>query len=416
MLLLVMAACSGRRTGADPASRKVDSFVTWSAPQVRSWLRRPAVQSIFWQSVLAAAIAAAVWWIAANVRTNMPRLQMELHWTFLEDPASFELGDNLVGYRAGDSYAKAFVAGLVNTLQVSLIGMALTAVLGTVVALLRMSGNLLASGLAWLYIEVARNVPLLLQLFVWQTLLIRGLPPPGEAWQPIANLVISNRGVILGRVEWQPVFDWALLLLFTGLIVVTWLRHRRTRTHVKPGGPLGLVWWLALIPPALALGFMAEPLAIERPVLQGFNFVGGVTLIPEFFVLLFGLVFCFAGFAAETIRSGIQSVDRGQWDAARSLGLRWWPTMRKVVLPQALRVIVPPMTSNFLSLTKTSSLAVAIGYPDLMRVSTVAISDTGRAVECVATMLLVYLSLSLITSFFMNAYNKRTSLQRGAAQ
>ena len=390
-------------------------YMSTAFPKAHALLRRPKVRALIWQALLAAVIVAFGWWISGNVRTNMPRLQMELQWTFLGEPASFELGDNLLGYVAGNSYAKAFAAGLVNTLQVSLVGMALTALVGTLVALLRLSGNLLASGLAWLYIEVARNLPLLLQLVLWQTLLIRGLPSPSMAWQPLSGLVVSNRGVSVARLDWQPAFNWALMLLVSGLIVAMLVTRRRARTSVKPGGPLGLAWWLTLFLPALVIGVWAGPLVLERPVLKGFNLVGGVTLIPEFFTLLFGLVFCFAGFAAESIRSGIQSVDRGQWDAARSLGLRWWPTMRRVVIPQALRVIVPPMTSNFLSLTKSSSLAVAIGYPDLMRVSTVAISDTGRAIECVATMLLVYLSLSLLTSVLMNIYNRRTAPQRGVA-
>lgn len=376
------------------------------------WLDRPGVRSVLWQSLLGALIACAIWWFARNVIANMPRLQMELHWGFLQESASFEIGDNPIGYRAGDSYLKAFGAGLANTLQVSLIGMVLTAVFGTLVALCRLSTNWLVRQLAWLYVEIARNLPLLLQLFLWHAILMRHLPSPSAAWQPMPGVVVSNRGITLAQLEWQGSFGWALLALAASMLVTAWVRRRAGQSRLGSAAARRTAWLCLAAPLAVLLG-LSGPVVVEQPVLRGLNLVGGVTLVPEFFALLFGLVFCHAGFAAESIRSGILSVDRGQWDAARSLGLRWWPTMRKVVMPQALQVFVPPLTSNFLSLTKSSSLAVAIGYPDLMRVSTVAISDTGRAVECVITMLLVYLTLSLLTSMFMNAYNRRVALQRG---
>jgi general L-amino acid transport system permease protein len=375
--------------------------------------RRPAVRALAWQAALALAIGALLWWVAGNVATNLPRLKMELRFGFLADNASFELGDNLLGYRAGSSFAHAFAAGLGNTLFVSVIGIVLTALVGTLVALLRLSGNALVSGLAWAYVEVARNVPLLLQLLFWQTMLVRALPPPRQAWTPLPGLVVSNRGATMATVAWQDIFAWAAVLWLLSLAAVWLWRRQRAPLVQHPAGRGGWMWWLTLVPPLLLLWAGAAPLQMQQPVLRGFNLVGGVTLVPEFFALLFGLVFCHAGFAAESIRAGILGVNRGQWDAARSLGLRWWPIMRRVILPQALRIMVPPLTSNFLSLTKSSSLAVAIGYPDLLRVSTVAISETGRAVECITIILLVYLSLSLITSALMNWYNHRIALQGG---
>ena len=376
------------------------------APWLRQVLRRPGVRAVCWQVLTALLIGSAVWWLAGNIANNLPRLRMELRFGFLADAASFELGENLLRYRAGDSYARAFGAGLVNTLQVSLIGIVLTALVGTVVALLRLSGNFLFARLAAWYVEVARNLPLLLQLLFWQTLLVRLLPSPRDAWAPLPGVVVSNRGASMPLLHWQDAYGWALWVLVASFaLLLLWRRWC---------GRLSLRWFaLALLPAILTLYWWAQPPSIEQPVLRGFNVVGGVTLVPEFFALLFGLVFCHAGFAAESIRAGVQGVDRGQWDAARSLGLRWWPTMRRVVLPQALRVMVPPLTSNFLSLTKSSSLAVAIGYPDLVRVSTVAISETGRAVECITIILMVYLSLSLATSALMNWYNHRVALQGG---
>lgn len=378
----------------------------WRLKRLHQAWRRPRVRALCWQLLTALLIGSAVWWLAGNIANNLPRLKMELRFGFLADAASFELGENLLRYRAGDSYARAFVAGLVNTLQVSLIGIVLTALVATVVALLRLSGNFLFARLAAWYVEVARNLPLLLQLLFWQTLLVRVLPSPRDAWAPLPGVVVSNRGASMPLLHWQDAYGWALWVLVASLaLLLVWRRWC---------GRLSLRWFaLALLPAFLTLYGWAQPPSIEQPVLRGFNVVGGVTLVPEFFALLFGLVFCHAGFAAESIRAGVQGVDRGQWDAARSLGLRWWPTMRRVVLPQALRVMVPPLTSNFLSLTKSSSLAVAIGYPDLVRVSTVAISETGRAVECITIILMVYLSLSLATSALMNWYNHRVALQGG---
>lgn len=377
----------------------------------RLW-RRPGVRATVWQALTAALICAAVWWVAGNIATNLPRLKMELHFGFLGETASFELGNNVLGYRAGDSFARAFAAGLGNTLQVSIVGIVLTAIVGVIVALLRLTNNLLIARLSWLYVEIARNLPLLLQLLFWQILLIRVLPPPRAAWMPLPGVIVSNRGATFALAHWQEAFTWALLALAIGLALAYAFKRRCLRARPPAGCPAAILC-LSLLPPLLTLWLLAEPLTIELPVLRGFNLVGGVTLVPEFFTLLFGLVFCHAGFAAESIRAGIVGVPEGQWSAARSLGLSWWLTMRLVVLPQALRIMVPPLTSNFLSLTKSSSLAVAIGYPDLMRVSTVAISETGRAVECIAIVLLVYLTLSLATSALMNWYNHRIALQGG---
>jgi general L-amino acid transport system permease protein len=374
-----------------------------SAPSPRLLWRRPAIRAAVWQALALAAVIAGVWWIAGNVATNLPRLKMELRFAFLGDRASFELGDNWLGYRAGETYLRAFLGGLGNTLQVSVLGIALTAIVGTAVALLRLSGNLLVGRLAGAYVEIARNTPLLLHLLFWQSLLVAVLPAPRQAWTPLPATTLSNRGLTVPAIDWQPAFGWALLAL-----VVAWAAVRLLR-RVSPALRVALI----LSPPLLVLGLGAEIPAVERPVLRGFNVVGGITVSPEFFALLIGLVFCHAGFAAETIRGGILGVPKGQWEAARSLGLSRWAVMRHVVLPLALRIVVPPLTSNFLSLTKSSSLAVAIGYPDLVRVSTVAISETGRAIECIAIILAVYLTLSLITSLLMNWYNRRVAL-RGA--
>lgn len=380
----------------------------------RLW-RRPHTRAVVWQFLALALLAAAVGWLAGNVAVNLPRLKMELRFGFLSDLASFEIGDNLIGYRAGETYWRAFGAGLANTLVVAVLGIALTALLGTAVALLRLSSNVLASALAAAYIEVARNLPLLLQLLLWHTLLVRALPPPRGAWSPLPDVFFSNRGMTLPTVPWQGAYSLALVFLAVGLVLIYGWHKFRAPSRSSSRWARVLPWVAVLVLPLLVLLSGAEPAVVERPQLRGFNMVGGVTIVPEFFALLFGLVFCHAAFAAESIRAGILGVPRGQWDAARSLGLGWWPMMHKVVLPQAMRITLPPLTSNFLSLTKSSSLAVAIGYPELVRVTTVAVSETGRAVECMAIMVAIYLILSLGTSALMNSYNRRVALRGGAS-
>ena len=273
--------------------------------------------------------------------------------------------------------------------------------------------------------ETARNLPLLLQLLLWQTLLVRALPPPRGAWSPLPDVFLSNRGMTLPTVGWQGAYSAALALALASTVAVAVWRWRRDSASAAPPATdawrgraatqAWLPWLLVLVVPLAIVAVFSDPAVLERPQLRGFNMVGGITVVPEFFALLFGLVFCHAAFAAESIRAGILGVPRGQWDAARSLGLRWWPTIRKVVLPQALRIIVPPLTSNFLSLTKSSSLAVAIGYPELVRVTTVAVSETGRAVECMTIMVVVYLVLSLGTSALMNLFNRRIALRGGVS-
>ncbi len=379
----------------------------------RLW-KRPAVRAGVWQALAVALIAALAWYVAANIRINLPRMKLELGFGFLWDKAAFEIGDNLVDYRAGESILKAFVAGLGNTVQVAVVGIVLTIFLGSAIALARLSSSLIVARAAWLYVETVRNIPLLLQLYFWHLFVVKLLPAPRLAWNPLPGFFLSNRGLAYPTLAMQPVFTWMLLAVIAGAIVTgVWTRRARRirdRTGVQtavmlPG--LALMLFPALI---LFLAFGA-PLQWDVPALRGFNFQGGGNRVPEFAVLVFGLVTYQAGFAAETIRAGIIGVSKGQVEAAKSLGLSRARMMRLVILPQALRIVVPPLASQFLSLTKNSSLAVAIGYPDIVRVSMVVTGDTGRAVECVAIILVVYLVLSLATAAFMNWFNARIAFE-----
>lgn len=352
----------------------------------------PSARALAWQVLAALLVAGFAWWLWANLSANLARRSLGLGFDFLSARASFEMGDNLLGYRAGQSYARAFLAGLLNTLQVALLGIALTFFAGLGVALARLARNPLVARTAWLYVELARNTPLLLQLLFWQQLLVRILPGPRQAIALPGNMFLSNRGLVFPT---PAGVEPAWLLAAVGMALAASLLLRRR------GGPaLGLL-------ACLLVALVAAPTGWEAPVLRGFNFRGGGTLSVEFFALLWGLVFYQAAFTAETLRGAILGVPRGMDEAAVSLGLRRPYRLRFVTLPLALRSAIPPLASQAMSLTKNSSLAVAIGYPDLVRVSGVTISETGRAVECIVLILLVYLTLSLATALLMNLWNAR---------
>jgi general L-amino acid transport system permease protein len=372
--------------------------------------KRPGLRAIVWQALAAGGVLASGLWLWGNVTGNLARRNLGIDFGFLAGRASFEFGENLVGYRPGDSFLTAFQAGLANTALVAAVGIVLTTVLAVMLALMRLSPNRLARNLAWGWIELVRNTPLLLQLLFWHQLTIRQLPGPRQAWELLPDVFLSNRGLYVPAALAQPAFGTAALALLAGAglaVALAWL---------LPSGRRCFAWLVVLLPPLLVLAALAEPIELTRPELRGFNFQGGVSLSPEFVALVVALVVYQAGFMAETIRSGILGVPKGQVEAAASLGLHRGQAMRLVIFPQALRIVIPPVTSQYLSLTKNSSLAVVIGYPDLVRVSQVTISETGRAVECITILLLTYLSLSLFTALLMNLYNRHVMARGGGAR
>jgi general L-amino acid transport system permease protein len=347
--------------------------------------------------VAALLVLGLAWWLWSNLSTNLARRSLGLGFDFLAGRASFEMGDNLFGYRAGESFTRAFLAGLVNTLLVAVVGIALTFWVGLFVALARLAHNPLVTRAAWLYVELARNTPLLLQLLFWHQLFVRLLPGPRAAIVLPFDVFLSNRGMVF------PVPTGFHRPVAGACAIAALLLAVRGRRGLALG---------ALIA-GIAAGFAFAPTAWDAPALRGFNFRGGGTLPVEFFALVWALVFYQGAFAAETMRSGILGVPRGVEEAAVSLGLRRPSRLRFVTLPLALRIAIPPLASQAMSLTKNSSLSVAIGYPDLVRVSAVTISETGRAVECIVLILLIYLSLSLATAGLMNLWNARMA-GRGA--
>jgi len=376
-------------------------------------LNNPTVRAALWQVLTALLVGLFLWTLISNTMENLASRDIASGFGFLERPAGFQIGERLVDYGPADTYARAFLVGLLNTIKVAVVGIILATLLGVVIGIGRLSTNWLVAKLAAGYVEVLRNTPLLLQLFLWYGILTEGLPAARQALEPLPGVFLSNRGLKLPGPAADPAWWWALGALALGvlatLVIARWNRERQRRTgQVLPMAPIGLGLVLGL-PLLVLLVFGGAP--VDMPVLQGFNFVGGLTLSPEFAALLFGLVVYTAAFIAEIVRSGILAVPHGQVEAARALGLPEGRVLRLVVLPQALRVIIPPTTSQYLNLAKNSSLAVAIGYPDFVSVANTSINQTGQAVEGVAAIMVVYLTISLSLAALMNWYNKRVALK-----
>ncbi len=395
-----------------PASNQTKAALPPGGAAFHLSINNPVVRAVLWQVAAALAVVLIAWYLVDNTMSNLARLSIASGFGFLDREAGFQIGEGLIESGPQDSYAHAFLVGLLNTLKVSGIGIVLATVLGVVLGIARLSSNWLVARIAAFYVETVRNVPLLLQLFLWYGLLTEGLPGPRQALQPLPGVFLSNRGLKLPAPADDPIWSWIAVLFALGIIatlaVSAWNRKRQTETGKRlPMLPVGLGLIVGL--PALVL-LAGGGGAIDVPVLQGFNFKGGMTLTPEFAALLFGLVVYTATFIGEIVRSGILAVPKGQTEAATALGLTRGQLLRLVVLPQALRVIIPPTTSQYLNLTKNSSLAVAIGFPDFVSIANTTINQTGQAVEGVLSIMAAYLLISLSLSFFMNWYNRRVAL------
>jgi general L-amino acid transport system permease protein len=363
------------------------------------------------QAGLLAAVVLLGWWFWSNAQTNMAARGLQFGFSFLDRSAGIPIGEYMIAYTPADTYRRALTVGLLNTLRVAIVGIALCTVFGILLGLARLSSNPLLRGLVGGYIEVIRNTPLVLQLVFWHAVLLQ-LPSVRQALNPLPGVFLSQRGLNIPGL----MADTALLVFLLAALIGAigwWLLLRRERARQIATGDRratllpGLLMLFGF--PALGMAFGFVPI-VESPELAGFNFEGGLALSPEFFALLVGLVVYTSAFIAEIVRSGIQSVHKGQWEAARALGLPPGRIMRLVILPQALRVIIPPLTSQYLNLTKNSSLAIVIGYPDLVSVANTSINQTGQAIEVISIFMAVYLIISLITSGLMNWYNAKVAL------
>ena len=373
----------------------------------------PKKRSIIFQIATLLMVGLLGFYLISNTITNLKKQSIATGVGFLQKEAAFEIGESPIAYSAADTYGRALVVGFLNTLIVSFVGIIITIILGTAIGIARLSTNWLVSKLAAGFIELFQDIPVLLQLFFWYAFFYNILPPPRQAWNPVMGVFLSNRGLVFAVPETHPVYKTMAIAIIVACVVIyflhRWARQRQARTGQPfPVFRVSLVILIGF--PMLTWMLGGAPTAMNVPVLQGFNFQGGTNISPEFTALLLGLILYTAAFVAEVVRAGIQSVSKGQTEAAMSLGLRPVRVLKLVVLPQALRVIIPPLTSQMLNLTKNSSLAVAIGYPDFVSVAGTTINQTGQAIEGVALMMIVYLTLSLLTSAFMNWYNKKMKL------
>jgi general L-amino acid transport system permease protein len=373
----------------------------------------PVFRAISWQVVIVGVVVLIAWYLIGNTNQNLAERHIATGFAFLGRVAGIPIGESPIPYNpAVDTYGAALIIGILNTLRVAAVGIVLATILGTLIGIGRLSGNWLLAKLTALYVETLRDIPLLLQLFFWYSIL-QTLPPPRQSWHIGQLLYLSNRGARIAELDWDPAYTWALAGFVLGVIsAVGWSRIARRRQDATgrrpPVWPIGLS--LMIGTPVAIWALFGAPFHPDVPVLRGFNFQCGGAISPEYFALLLGLVIYTAAYIAEIVRSGIQAVPLGQWEAASALGLRRSTILHRIVLSQALRVIIPPLTSQYLNITKNSSLAVAIGFQDVVSIAYTTLNQTGQAIEGVAIIMAVYLTISLSISVFMNWYNARIAL------
>ena len=378
------------------------------------WIYDPKVRGIIFQAVAVACVAWMLFYFISNALHNMETRGIATGFAFLENRASFGIAQTLISYSEDDTYGRAFIIGLLNTLLVSAIGIVFATALGFVVGIARLSKNWLLSRAAAVYIETFRNIPLLLQIFFWYFCVLRNLPAPRQSMSLGDAFFLNVRGLSIPAPVIESGFSFVVGAFIVAIIAIVvlrkWAKKRQYLTgQIFPVFYSGLGLLIGL--PLLTFLFSGMPLHWELPELKGFNFRGGFTIIPELFSLAVALTIFTAASIAEIVRSGILSVSKGQVEAASALGLRGGLTLRFVIIPQAMRVIIPPLTSQFLNLVKNSSLATAVGYPDLVSVFMGrTLNQTGQAVEIIAMTMAVYLTISLVTSALMNVYNAKNAL------
>lgn len=377
------------------------------------YLNDENVRAVLYQIIAIGLIVFAGWYLVSNTLYNLEQQNISTGYGFLDLEASFEISETMIDYSAQSSYATALMVGLLNTVKVSLLGIILCTIIGTVFGVARLSSNWIVRKLATVYVETFRNIPVLLQLFFWYALIPSAFPHPRDALEPLPGVLLTSRGMYLP----VPVSDSAYTLMGIAAVIACvaiyfvkkWAKKRQDAT----GQPFPIVLaGLGIFVGLVLLAYLAggAPTEMSIPALKGFNIRGGYNISPEFLAVLIGLTVYTSTYVAEVVRSGIQAVPNGQWEAADSLGVRRSVALRKVILPQSMRVAIPPLTNQYLNLTKNSSLAVAVGYPDLVSVSNTTMNQTGQAIEAISIFMSIYLGLSLLTSLFMNWFNKKMAL------
>lgn len=381
--------------------------------QASSVLNDPKFRGLVYQALLLIAVIALFWWLGNNAAGNLARQNKATGFGFLNSSAGFEIGFTLLPYNRASNYLQVFLVGLTNTVLVAAVGVVLATILGFIMGVARLSKNFLIRTGAAIYVEIVRNTPLLLQLFFWYFLSLNALPAVRQSIV-VGDVVLNQRGLSFPVPILDDRFVWVAGIGLLALIAAfIWRKFALRRTEET--GNRHPVWLpmagIFIVPTVLAYILSGTQVGFDAPALQGFNYRGGFTAPPELTALTMGLVIYTAAFIAEIVRAGIQSVNYGQTEAAAALGIKDADQLRLVIIPQAMRVIVPPLTSQYLNLTKNSSLGAAIGFPELVSVfAGTALNQSGRAVEIIGMTMLVYLTISLLTSIFMNWYNARVAL------
>jgi general L-amino acid transport system permease protein len=391
------------------------SIAQESGPPKVSPIYDPKVRSIAYQVILCAVIVFLAYSAVRNAADNLARAKIASGFGFWNQTAGFDISQTLIEYTAqAGTYGRAFWVGLLNTLLVAAIGIVLATVVGFLVGIARLSKNFLLSKLSAGYVELIRNVPLLLQLLFWYNAVLKALPDLRDSWTLPGSIYLNNRGFFAPSPVFQPGMEFVVGAFVVGIIGAlgyrNWARKKQERTGAQ--SPVALVALGLIIGlPVIAFFLAGMPATLEFPEKGRFNIRGGMEILPELVALVIGLTFYTGAFIAEVVRAGIMAVSRGQTEAAGALGLRTGQTLKLVVIPQAMRVIIPPLTSQYLNLTKNSTLAVFVGYPDLVQIFTgTVLNQTGQAVEVVMITMAVYLTISLVTSTVMNWYNSRIAL------
>ncbi len=378
------------------------------------WWRKRRTRDLAIQALLIAAVAIVVALMWMNAAETLRRQHIASGFGFLNDTAGFDIIQTLVPYDESSTYGRVLLVGILNTLVVAAVGIVLATIIGFLVGIGQLSSNWLIARLARAYVEVLRNLPLLLQIFFWYFAVLRALPGPRDSWGLGETVFLNNRGLYLPAPVTESGFGWVALALAAGIAGAIWWTIRARRLRERTGQVVSVARMSAamIVLPALIVSALASfPLTFSLPALAGFNFEGGFVVLPEMMALVVALATYTASYIAEIVRAGIEGVAKGQTEAANALGLSRGQTLRLVIIPQALRQIIPPLTSQYLNLTKNSSLAVAIAYPDLVSVfAGTTLSQTGQAIEIIAITMAVYLTISLLTSAFMNWYNAHIAL------
>ncbi len=395
------------------AGMALNSDTPNTSKKASSLINDPKARGIFYQVLTLALLVLFVWTVTQNTIHNLQRANIASGFGFLNGRAGFDIGQSMIAYNSDSTYGRALIVGILNTLQVAVIGIITASILGFLIGIARLSRNWLIAKLAEVYVEVFRNIPPLLVIFFWYKGVISALPQARESLELPFSSYLNNRGLFLPK----PIFGdgtWLIAVAMgIGIIATVFMARWAKQRQMRTGQPfhtvlVGLALILGL--PILAFLALGAPLTFDYPVAGRFNLTGGAVVGPEFMSLYLALSFYTAAFIAEIVRAGIKAVPKGQTEAANALGVRGADITRLIVLPQALRIIIPPLTSQYLNLTKNSSLAVAVGFADVVAVGGTMLNQTGQAVEIVALWLVIYLSISVTTAIFMNWFNARMAL------